>query len=235
MRITDPDIRDFYANVAASGRWSSRELGRQINSQLHIRTALSRNKEALAQTLPRGSTSQPSTMVEAFKDPYILDFLGLEDTYSEKNLEAALIRDIEKFLLELGRGFCFVGRQQRITIGGEDYYIDLVLYHRYMRCLILVDLKIGEFQPADEAQMNLYLQWMKENGRAPGEKEPRGLILCGSHDAQVVRLLEASRKKPHVKIAQYLALKDIEAIKAHLAKMADTVKQLEEGKKPAEK
>ncbi len=138
MRLPDPEQRAFYGRLAATGRWSSRELERQLGSRLFERVGLSRQAGDLATTLPApGDRSGALTPADVFKDPYILDFLGLADTYSERDLEAAILRNIERFLLELGTDFCFVARQRLLTIDGEDDHIDLVFYHRSLRCLVL--------------------------------------------------------------------------------------------------
>jgi predicted nuclease of restriction endonuclease-like (RecB) superfamily len=221
MRLAEAQ-RGFYEQVAAAGRWSSRELEKQINSMLYERTALSRKPEQLLGALPTGETSL-AQHVDAFKDPYVLDFLGLEDTFSEKDLEAALVRNMEKFLLELGTGFYFGGRQKRITIGDEDFYIDLVFWHRTLKCQVVIDLKIGALSPADIAQMQLYLRWVRKYDLAEGENEPIGLILCGSRNEQVVELLLADSDRPNeerIKIAHYLLLNSEEAIKQRLAEIS---------------
>jgi len=140
--------------------------------------------------------------------------LGLTGAYSEKDLEAALVANIEAFLLALGTDFCFVGRQYRISIGGDDFYVDLVFYHRGLRAPVLVDLKVGRFEPADVAQMRLYLNWFRENDKREGENDPIGLILCGSKNEQVVRLLLADGEGAtdrRIKVAQYLLLDSQEA------------------------
>lgn len=227
MRLPDPDRREFYARMAISGRWSSRELERQIGSMLYERAALSRRSDKLAAELPtRGSAL---TQYDAtFRDPYILDFLGLDDTYSERDLEAALIRNIERFLLELGSDFCFMGRQRRLTVGDEDYYVDLVFYHRGLRCLVLVDLKIGSFSPADAAQMKLYLNWARLHDKREGEEDPIGLILCGSKNEQVVELLlsdPANSIDERIRVSQYLLLNSEEAIKERLALISEAYEQ----------
>lgn len=121
-----------------------------------------------------------------FRDPYFLDFLGLSDTYSEKDIESGIIREIERFILEMGSDFSFIARQKRITIDAEDYYIDLLFFHRRLRCLIAIDLKLGRFQAADKGQMELYLRWLDKYERVPGEESPMGLILCaGKSDEHV--------------------------------------------------
>jgi len=150
-------------------------------------------------------------------------FLGLEDTFSEKDLEAALVRNIEKFLLELGADFCFVGRQRRLSIGGEDYYVDLVFYHRSLRALVLVDLKLGKLAHADISQMKLYLNWARRHDKREGEADPIGLILCGSKDEQVIELLladPADSVDERIKVAQYLLLDSQEALRARLAELS---------------
>jgi predicted nuclease of restriction endonuclease-like (RecB) superfamily len=220
MRLPE-DQRVFYEKVAASGRWSSRELEKQVNSLLYERVALSRKPDELLATIPTGESDAAAR--DVFKDPYLLDFLDLADTFSERDLETALIRNIEKFLLELGTDFCFMGRQKRITIGDEDFYIDLVFYHRGLRCLVLVDLKIGTFLPADAAQMKLYLNWARAYDWREGEGEPLGLILCGARNEQVVKLLlanPATTMDERIRVAHYLLLNSEAAIKRRLAEIS---------------
>ena len=221
MRQEDPGPRSFYERMAVTGRWSSRELERQINSMLYERVGLSRQPEELVGTLPQGTPLSPYD--EAFRDPYLLDFLGLQGTFSERDLEGALVHNIEKFLLELGTDFAFMSRQRRLSIGQRDYYVDLVFYHRGLRCPVLIDLKIGEFSPADAAQMTLYLNWMRQNDWREGEGEPIGLILCGSKDEQVVELLLSgpdTSMDRRIKVAQYLLLNNEEALKRRLAQVS---------------
>jgi len=229
MRLPDPAQREFYGRLAATGRWSSRQLDREINGHLFERVGLSRQAGDLAATLPApAATDHALAPADVFKDPYILDFLGLEDTYSERDLEAAILRNIERFLLELGTDFCFVARQRRLTIDGEDYHIDLVFYHRSLRCLVLVDLKLGAFAPADAAQMQLYLEWSKRHDRRAGEEEPIGLILCGSRGEEVVELLLSSQAN-RMRVAQYLLPEDTAALQARLAQITAAYEELHEG------
>jgi len=226
LRLPD-DRRAFYERMAATGRWSSRELEKQVNSMLYERIGLSRRPEELAASLP-DPTRVPSTEDEAFRDPYLLDFLGLEDTFAEKDLEAALVRQIEAFLLALGTGFYFGGRQRRIDIGGEDYYIDLVFWHRYLNCQVFIDLKIGALAPADIAQMKLYLNWARRYDKRAGEADPIGLILCGSKDEQVIELLLADPTDSvdeRIKVAQYLLLDNQEALRERLAQLSAVYEQ----------
>ncbi len=229
MRQDDAERREFYGRLAATGRWSSRELDRQIGTRLFERVGLSRRPGDLAATLPSPLAGDRALAPgDVFKDPYILDFLGLEDTYSERDLEAAILRNIERFLLELGTDFCFVARQRRLTIDGEDYHIDLVFYHRALRCLVLVDLKLGAFAPADAAQMQLYLEWSKRHDRREGEEEPIGLILCGSRGEEVVELLLSSQTN-RLRVAQYLLPADTAALTARLARVTAAYEELHEG------
>ncbi len=179
--------RKFYETEALRGGWSLHQLDRQINSQFYERTALSKNKAAM---LTEGQQAQPNDTVlpeEALKDPYILEFLDLKDEYSETELEEALIRRLETFLMELGGDFCFMGRQRRLRIGNEWYRVDLLFFHRRLRCLVVIDLKIGRFTHADAGQMHLYLNYAREHWVHDGENPPVGLILCAQKDEAVAR------------------------------------------------
>jgi len=222
MRLPD-ERRAFYERMTITGRWSSRELDKQINSMLYERVGLSQRPEELTASLPHPNRPvAPSEYGEAFRDPYVLDFLGLDGAFSERDLETALVSHIERFLLALGHGFCFVGRQQRLPIGDKDYYVDLVFYHRFLRAPVLVDLKIGEIAPADIAQMQLYLAWTRQHDHTEGEADPIGLILCGSKDSAVIELLLAdpdSSPDKRIKVAQYLLPDSQEALRAGLARI----------------
>jgi predicted nuclease of restriction endonuclease-like (RecB) superfamily len=187
MSVQEDFARFFYEVEAIRGAWSVRQLDRQIGTQFYERTALSRNKEAM---LLKGQQPRPEDAVpldETIRDPYLLEFLNLKDEYSETELEDALIRHLEQFLLELGGGFTFVARQKRLRVGNTWYRIDLLLFHRRLRCLVIIDLKTGDFTHADAGQMNLYLNYARENLMEPGENEPVGLILCRAKDDAVVR------------------------------------------------
>jgi predicted nuclease of restriction endonuclease-like (RecB) superfamily len=169
------------------GGWTVRQLERQIDSQFYERTALSRNKSALLQ---KGEVAKPEDVVtpeQELKDPFVLEFLGLKDEYSETDLEDALISELEAFLLELGGDFAFIGRQRRLRIGSVWYRVDLLFFHRRLRCLVVVDLKLGRFTHADAGQMHLYLNYAREHWMVPGENPPVGLILCRSKDDAVVK------------------------------------------------
>jgi predicted nuclease of restriction endonuclease-like (RecB) superfamily len=182
LSVKIPEARRFYETEAVRGGWSVRQLDRQISTLFYERTALSKDKAAM---LIKGAKPKPEDIVtpeEEIKDPVILEFLGLKDEYSESQLEAALILHLENFLLELGNDFTFVGRQKRIRIGDTWYRMDLLFYHRRLRCLVIIDLKVGKFTHADAGQMNLYLNYAHEHLTLPDEKPPVGLILCSEHD-----------------------------------------------------
>lgn len=136
-----------------------------------------------------------------FRDPYVLDFLGLKDTYAEKDLEAAILREVEAFVLELGVGFAFLERQKRITVDGEDHYLDLLFYHRHLRRLVAIDLKLEEFKPGDKGQMEFYLRWLERHERKPGEEAPIGLILCAGQRRETVELLDL--EKSGIRVSSY--------------------------------
>jgi len=201
--IEDQLKRDFYAEMCRIERWSTRTLHEKIQSMLFERTALSKKPAKLAaMELKKLREEDKLTPDLVFRDPYLLDFLGLKDTFSEKDVEAAILREMEAFILELGVGFCFVARQKRMQIDGRDYYLDLLFYHRKLRRLIAVDLKIGDFDAGDKGQMELYLNWLKRHECEPGETAPLGLILCAGKTVEHVELLELERSGIHV--ASYL-------------------------------
>jgi predicted nuclease of restriction endonuclease-like (RecB) superfamily len=195
--------RDCYVEMCRVEGWSTRILAQKIDGMLFERTALSRKPDELIRqelSTLRGTGQLTSELV--FQDPYLLDFLGLRDTYSEKDLETALLREIERFLLELGSGFAFVERQKRITLDGDDYYIDLLFYHRRLRRLVVIELKIGSFKPADAGQVDLYLRWLDRNERQPGEEAPVAIILCAGKKQETVEYLDLGGRGIHV--AEYL-------------------------------
>jgi predicted nuclease of restriction endonuclease-like (RecB) superfamily len=186
MSVANPRARAFYESEALRGGWSVRQLDRQISTQFFERTAHSKQQAAM---LARGQKPKPEDAVpvqDEMRDPYLLEFLNLKDEYSENDMEEALIQHLEAFLLELGAGFTFVARQKRIRVGDEWYRIDLLLFHRRLRCLVVIDLKIGKFTHADAGQMNLYLNYAREHLMEPDENEPVGLILCSEKNDAVV-------------------------------------------------
>lgn len=179
--------------------WNTRTLEKKISSMLFERTALSKKPDKLIrQELDALRAEDKVTPDLVFRDPYILDFLGLKDTYAEKDVEAAILRDIESFILELGSGFCFVARQKRMQIDNEDYYLDLLFYHRKLHRLVAMELKIGDFKAGDKGQMELYLAWLKRHACEPGEEPPLGVILCAGKNDQHVELLELKKSGIHV-------------------------------------
>ena len=201
--IKDPLKRDFYAEMCRIEGWSTRELRRKMDGMLYERTALSKKpQELIRKELAALREKDELTPALVFRDPYMLDFLELADTYSEKDLESAILREIEHFLLELGAGFAFVERQKRITLDGDDYYVDLLFFHRHMRRLIAIELKIGDFKPADSGQMELYLRWLDRHDRQRGEAPPLGIILCAGKKRETVEYLDLDTRGIHV--AEYL-------------------------------
>lgn len=199
----DPLKRKFYFEQASVQRWSVREFQRQIDGALFERVALSRSTRKLVTLEKKKGPPEIVCYEDLFKDPYLLDFLGLKGAYSEKDLEAAIIRNLEQFLSELGSDFCFVGRQYPMRIDDVDYFLDLLFFHRGLHCLIAIDLKLGTFTAADKGQMDLYLAWLKEHEWRDGENEPLGLILCSSKKKQHVELL--LRHGPHrMRVSEYL-------------------------------
>lgn len=201
--IDDPLKRAFYAELCRVERWSTRTLQERIQTMLFERTSLSKKPEKLIEQELKALREQDRFTPDlVFRDPYVLDFLGLRDTWGEKDLENALLREIESFLLELGAGFAFVERQKRITLDGDDYYLDLLFYHRRLRRLVAIELKIGDFKPADVGQMELYLRWLDRHERQAAEERPIGLILCAGKKRETVELLELEPRGIHV--AEYL-------------------------------
>jgi predicted nuclease of restriction endonuclease-like (RecB) superfamily len=189
--IKDPLKREFYAEMCRIERWSVRALRQKIDGMLFERTARSKKPEAfIRKELPALRGKGELTPALVFRDPYMLDFLELADTYSEKDLESAILREIERFLLELGGGFAFVERQKRITLDGDDYYLDLLFFHRRMQRLVAIELKIGDFKPADSGQMELYLRWLDRHERQPSEQAPLGIILCAGKKRETVEYLD---------------------------------------------
>jgi predicted nuclease of restriction endonuclease-like (RecB) superfamily len=203
LPLKDPLQRDFYAEMCRIERWSVRTLRAKIGGMLFERTALSRKPKLLVEQelakLREGDTLTPDLV---FRDPYFLDFLGLKDAYSEKDLESAILGEMEQFILELGAGFTFVARQKRIVIDGEDFYLDLLFYHRKLRRLVAVELKLERFKAADKGQMELYLRWLEKHEMEPGEETPIGLILCADKGDEQVELLQLD--KSGIRVASYL-------------------------------
>ncbi|MFH7586263.1 PDDEXK nuclease domain-containing protein [Oceanimonas smirnovii] len=214
--IDDPLKRDFYAQMAITEGWSTRTLEQRIGSMLFERTAISKKPDetirAELSTL-RGQGKLNESLL--LKDPYLLDFLDLNDRYLEKDLEDAILRDIENFLLEMGAGFTFVAKQKRIQIDEDDFYIDLLFYNRKLKRLVAIDLKTEKFKHAHKSQMELYLRWLQKYEQEEGELPPLGIILCSSKKQEQIELLELDKSGIHV--AEYLTvLPPLEVLKQKL-------------------
>jgi len=201
--LKDPLQREYYAQMCSHENWSVRTLRERIDSMLYERTALSKKPgKMIVRELARLRDSQRMTPNLILRDPYILDFLDLRDTWQESDLESAIIREMEAFLLELGAGFSFVARQKRIQLDGEDFHLDLLFYNRKLRRLTAIELKVGEFKAAFKGQMELYLRWLDKFEREPNEKSPLGIILCTGKKSEQIELLELGKSGIHV--AEYL-------------------------------
>lgn len=201
--LKEPLQREFYAEMCRIEHWSVRTLRQKIGSMLYKRTVLSRKPdELIRQELKALRAEDRLTPDLVFKDPYLLDFLGLKDRYLEKDLEDAILRELEAFLLELGVGFTFVERQKRIMVDDEDYYLDLLFFHRGLRRLVAIDLKLGKFKAEYKGQMELYLRWLEENEQKPEEDSPIGLILCAGKSEEQITLLRLDRG--NIRVAAYM-------------------------------
>ena len=203
MPLKDELQREFYLTMAASERWSKRTLQAKIDGMLFERTAIATKPDELIKkelsTLRDNDVMSPDLV---FKSPYFLEFTGLKGMYSEKSLEDCLIAHLEQFIIELGNGFTFVARQKRMIIDGEDFYLDLLFYHRRLHRLIAIDLKKGRFKAQYKGQMELYLRWLEANEMEPGEESPLGLLLCTEGGEEQIELLQLD--KSGIKVAQYL-------------------------------
>jgi predicted nuclease of restriction endonuclease-like (RecB) superfamily len=203
--LKDPLARDFYAEMCRIEGWSVRTLRERVDSMLFQRTALSKKPEELIR-LELDALHAPGDVTPSLllKDPYVLDFLGLQDRYLEKDLEDAILRELEQFLLELGAGFSFVARQKRIQLDSDDFYIDLLFYNRKLRRLVAIDLKLGDFKAEYKGQMELYLRWLAKHDQEPGDHPPLGIILCTGKKHEQIELLELDKSGIHV--AEYLTV-----------------------------
>jgi len=228
LTVKDEAARRFYEEEALRGGWSVRQLDRQIGSLFYQRTLLSKDKAAM---LRKGAKPQPDdalTVDEVVRDPLVLEFLNLKDEYSETDLEDALVRHLEAFLLELGGDFAFVGRQRRLRIGHVWYRVDLIFFHRRLRCLVILDLKLGTFTPADAGQMHLYLNYAREHWTHEGENPPAGIILCSSADAALARYTLDTLPNKVMAREYQLALPELKRLEAELSA---TRKRLEKDRK----
>jgi len=203
LPLKDGLQRDFYAEMCRVERWSVRTLRKKIDGMLYERTAISKKPEELIEKdLAALREEDRLTPDLVFRDPYFPDFLGLKDTFSEKDLETAILREMESFILELGAGFSFVDRQKRITVDNDDYYLDLLFFHRKLKRLIAIELKLGKFKAPYKGQMELYLRWLEKYEKEPGEETPLGLILCAGKASEQIELLELD--KSGIKVAEYM-------------------------------
>ena len=195
--------REFYLTLATSERWSVRQLRKEIDGMLYERTAISgKPDEIIKKELTTLRDDNMLTPDLVFKNPYFLEFTGLKGMYSERDLEDSLVAHLEQFIIELGNGFSFVARQKRMIIDGEDFYLDLLFYHRRLHRLIAIDLKLGRFKAQYKGQMELYLRWLEKNEMEPGEESPLGLLLCTEGSEEQIELLQLD--KSGIKVAQYL-------------------------------
>lgn len=203
IAIDDPAKRQFYAELCRVERWSTRTLKNKVDGMLFERTAIAKRPAAVvAETLDALRDEDRMTPDLVFRDPYVLDFLGLPTDFSEAELEQAILRELEAFLLELGQGFSFIARQKRMAIGADDFYLDLLFFHRPLRALVAIELKLGRFDARDKGQMELYLRWLDKHERQPGENSPLGLILCADKNEEQIELLELTDGS--VRVASYL-------------------------------
>lgn len=201
--LKDSLQRDFYAQMCRIENWSVRTLRQKIDGMLFERTAISRKPDELAQLeLRQLREDDRMTPDLVFRNPYILDFLNLTDTFSELDLEEAILREIEKFILELGNGFTFVERQKRMIIDNQDFRLDLLFYHRRLKRLVAIELKLGKFKAAYKGQMELYLRWLEKHDVQPGEEKPIGLILCAEGNNEQIELLQLDAA--NIRVAEYL-------------------------------
>ena len=231
--------REFYITLAASERWGRNRLRKEIDGMLFERTAIATKPDELIKkelsTLRDNDVMSPDLV---FKSPYFLEFTGLKGMFSEKSLEDCLIAHLEQFIIELGNGFTFVARQKRMIIDGEDFYLDLLFYHRRLHRLIAIDLKKGRFKAQYKGQMELYLRWLEKNEMEPGEESPLGLLLCTEGGKEQIELLQLD--KSGIKVAQYLTelpprevlirqiQKSLEAAKAHFDNFPSDENELKE-------
>lgn len=210
--------RDFYIEMCRLEHWSTRTLQNRIDSMLFERTAISKKpEETILQDIELLKKEQKLTPDMVFRDPYILDFLGLSDKYSEKDMESAILNELQNFIIEFGTDFAFLARQKRISIDNDDYYIDLLFYHRRLKCLVAIELKLGKFKAEYKGQMELYLRWLEKYETVEGENLPIGLILCADKNKEHIELLKLNES--NIKVAQYLTkLPDFKLLEQKLHK-----------------
>ena len=225
LPLKDDLQREFYLTLAASERWSIRQLRKEIDGMLYERTAIATKPDDLIkQELTELRDNNVLTPDLVFKSPYFLEFTGLKGMYSEKSLEDSLVAHLEQFILELGNGFTFVERQKRMIIDGEDFYLDLLFYHRRLHRLIAIDLKLGKFKAQYKGQMELYLRWLEAHEMEAGEEQPLGLLLCTEGGDEQIELLQLD--KSGIKVAQYMTeLPSKELLQRQLHKGLEAARQ----------
>jgi len=226
IKLKDDELkREFYIAMSVHEQWNVRTLRERINSMLYERTAISKKPElTIRQDLEALSSGNKMSTSLFLKDPCLLNFLELEESYSEQDLESAILKELEKFILEFGSDFAFLARQKRIQIGNSDYVMDLLFYHRKLKRLVLIELKIGEFIPHYKGQVELYLKWLSKYEKQEGEEEPIAIILCASKDSEVVELMDLERDNIHVS-EYWLQLPPKELLERKLLKAIERVKQ----------
>ena len=225
LPIKEPLARDFYAEMCRIEHWDVRTLRQKVGSMLYQRTALAKRPQSIIAAEISQMRDGKLTPDIVFRDPYFLDLLGLQGAFSERDLESDILREIEGVLLELGAGFTFVARQKRMSVGRDDFHLDLLFFHRHLRRLVAVELKLEAFQPAHIGQMELYLRWLDKHERAPGEESPIGLILCASADAEQVELLQLDAKS--IRVSEYLTeLPPLKILRARLHQAIEHAREL---------
>jgi predicted nuclease of restriction endonuclease-like (RecB) superfamily len=225
LPIKEPLARDFYAEMCRIEHWDVRTLRQKVGSMLYQRTALAKRPQSIIAAEISQMRDGKLTPDIVFRDPYFLDLLGLQGAFSERDLESAILREIEGVLLELGAGFTFIARQKRMSVGRDDFHLDLLFFHRHLRRLVAVELKLEAFQPAHIGQMELYLRWLDKHERAPGEESPIGLILCASSDAEQVELLQLDAKS--IRVSEYLTeLPPLKILRARLHQAIEHAREL---------
>ena len=223
--IEDELQREFYLTMAADQRWSKRTLKAKIDGMLFERTAIAKQPdEVIRQDLELLRNERKMSADLTFRDPYVLDFLGLDDNFAEKDMESAIIAELQKFIIEMGNDFAFMARQKRITVDNEDYYIDLLFFNRRLRCMVAIDLKLGNFKAAYKGQMELYLRWLEKHEMLEGENRPVGLLLCAGKNDEHVELMHLHES--NIRVAEYLTqLPDRKLLEQKLQQAVERARQ----------
>ncbi len=230
IKLNNDLQREFYAKMCSNEGWSVRTLRERIDSMLFERSAIAKQPDKVIRNeLEKLNSSEQESVALHLKDPYLLDFLDLQDNFSEKDLENAILHKLEHFILELGSDFAFMARQKRLQIGGNDYYLDLLFYHRKLKRLVLIELKLGEFKPEYKGQVELYLKWLAKYEQQPDENPPIAILLCSSKDQDVVELMEVDKDNIHIS-EYWLQLPPKEILRQKLRKAVEEAKlRLESG------